>query len=781
MKSNLSKMAQGCFISVASFALAAYMTACSGSDDKSVAGGTSDDAGIIANLDVAGLSQKGPFVKGSAVTVQGIDCKTLELTDELFEGEVKSDKGDFAIDSVTLSASCALFEVTGEYRSEITGKKSSKEITLHALTDLKNRKNVNINVLTELEYERLMYLVTEKGKKFAEAKEQAEKEVLAAFNIAGSFEEFENLNIFEAGDENAALLAVSVMMQAETDDAGLAKRVEKFADSFAETGKWKDDKTKVAIEEWQVAATADGTLDSIRKNIESWGYADVVPAFEKYIEAFGDTVILSSSSKDVEPAETSSSSAKAKAGSEYDATANTLKDLRDDKVYKTVKIGDQVWMAENLNFETAASSCYNDSSKYCDKYGRLYTWAAAVGKSEEECGLGKECNLSSGNVRGVCPDGWYLPSEADYATLIEAVGGEKGAGTKLKSTSGWNDDDDESGNGTDAFGFSALAAGISNAGYYGVGYTTSFWGSTECGSEGVPETGNGSAYAMWLDYDDVNVNLRSYDAKDLGYSVRCVKDDGTVPESSSSEVSSPSSSSIALAVPCKTETEDNCEYGTLTDDRDGQTYKTVKIGKQWWMAENLNYASLQPSDSLGSTSFCYNDSLKYCEKYGRLYFWSAAMDSAATWSENGKGCGYGVVCTPTFPVRGVCPAGWHIPNRDELYELVLAVGGENDAGDALNASSTLYEQNPYGFSFLPSGRKRIVWFDNDDGEYIYDDDGEYGYIWSLTDDYWNSDESFTKYHDANELVVVLSVSKAGKVGLHGSPKTSGYPVRCLKD
>jgi uncharacterized protein (TIGR02145 family) len=116
-----------------------------------------------------------------------------------------------------------------------------------------------------------------------------------------------------------------------------------------------------------------------------------------------------------------------------------------------------------------------------------------------------------------------------------------------------------------------------------------------------------------------------------------------------------------------------------------------------------------------------------------------------------------------------------------LYELVLAVGGENDAGDALNASSTLYEQNPYGFSFLPSGRKRIVWFDKDDGEYIYDYDGEYGYIWSSTDDYWNSDESFTKYHDANELVVALSVAKSGSVGLHGSPKTSGYPVRCLKD
>ncbi len=114
-----------------------------------------------------------------------------------------------------------------------------------------------------------MYLVTEKGKTFADAKDQAEKEVLAAFGIAGDFENSEDLTIYESGDGNAALLAVSVLMHAETDVAGLGKRVEKFADSFAETGKWKDSDTKKAISEWAVEATANGKLDSIRKNVEA--------------------------------------------------------------------------------------------------------------------------------------------------------------------------------------------------------------------------------------------------------------------------------------------------------------------------------------------------------------------------------------------------------------------------------------------------------------------------------------------------------------------------------
>lgn len=767
---------------VTAWALAAMvvlMAACSSSDDKSVAGGTTEDAGIIADLNVAGVAQKGPFVEGSAVTMQGMDCKTLKFTDEVFEGEVKSDKGDFTVDSVILSAStCALFEVTGEYRSEITGKKSAAPVTLHALTDLKDRKNVNINLLTELEYGRLMYLATEKNMTFAEAKAQAEKEVLAAFGIAGDFDNSEDLNIFGPGDGNAALLAVSVMVQGDADVAALAKRIERFEDSFAESGVWNDPETKKAIAEWIVATVVGGGLENIRKNLEGLGIADTIPAFEKYIvAAIPDSVLetRSSSSKDVDSAETSSSSsanvvpgssgdapsssssvtsssskgpssssAKADAGSKYDATANTLKDLRDGKTYRTTNIGGRVWMAENLNYETPNSNCYNDSASYCDKYGHLYAWKDAL---------------------NACPAGWHLPSVEEFVSLIELVGERWEAGGKLKSTTGW----DGGHNGTDDYSFTALPGGFKNESgvFQFEGREGFFWTSSD----------ESTSYAYGIRVDTNESAATFLDHKSISKSIRCIMD--VEPSSSSSAVSS--SSSVQVASVCNGRDSDDCEYGTLTDDRDGQTYKTVKIGKQWWMAENLNYASLQPTDSLDSTSFCYNDSLKYCEKYGRLYLWGAAMDSAATWSENGKGCGYGAVCSPSSPVRGVCPAGWHVPNRDELYELVLAVGGENAAGDALNASSTLYEQNPYGFSFLPSGRKRISGMDDDDREYIYDDDGEYGYIWSSTDDYWNSDESFIRYHDAYELVVVLSVSKAGKVGLHGSPKTSGYPVRCIKD
>ncbi len=95
----------------------------------------------------------------------------------------------------------------------------------------------------------------------------------------------------------------------------------------------------------------------------------------------------------------------------------TMTDSRDGKKYKTVKIGEQVWMAENLNYETAGSICYeNDSS--CIKYGRLYTWTDAMNNE-------KGCNYSErekcGDVQGVCPDGWHLPKDSEWSELHDYV------------------------------------------------------------------------------------------------------------------------------------------------------------------------------------------------------------------------------------------------------------------------------------------------------------------------------------------------------------------------
>ena len=256
--------------------------------DNDVAGGASGDAGVVAikDRDIAGVSQKGPFVTGSAVTVQELDGITLKQTGKSFKGTIKSDKGDFAIKDINLSSQYAILEASGYYRDEISGKKSTGTVTLYALTDLSNRKTVNINLLTHLEYERVKYLVTQKKKSIAEAKAQAANEILSSFDINGEFAESEDLNIFESGDGNAALLAVSVLMQSDVDVAGLTERMGEFSVAIAEGGSWDDADTKVAIADWACDTDLKGTLANVRKNIENWKYADTIPAFEKYVTNF---------------------------------------------------------------------------------------------------------------------------------------------------------------------------------------------------------------------------------------------------------------------------------------------------------------------------------------------------------------------------------------------------------------------------------------------------------------------------------------------------------------
>lgn len=170
-----------------------------------------------------------------------------------------------------------------------------------------------------------------------------------------------------------------------------------------------------------------------------------------------------------------------------------LADDRDGQIYKTVKIGDQTWMAENLNYETDSSFCYKDSAEFCEKYGRLYTWDAVI---------------------DVCPDGWHLPSKAEWETLITAVGGQATAGKMLKSTSG--------GKGTDAFGFSALPAGyrVKGGGYLYAGAHTFFRSSTVSSTEI-----NNGPYSAFLDFNaDYAAGMSSDDYNNYGFSVRCLKD-----------------------------------------------------------------------------------------------------------------------------------------------------------------------------------------------------------------------------------------------------------------
>jgi len=167
-------------------------------------------------------------------------------------------------------------------------------------------------------------------------------------------------------------------------------------------------------------------------------------------------------------------------------------DTRDKQRYAYVVIGEQTWMAENLNYNASGSKCYENEDANCDKYGRLYDWETAL---------------------TACPSGWHLPSDDEWDVLVNYAGGSSVAGGELKATSGWWNS-----NGTDEFGFSALQGnGGSSDGYFFGASEGYWWGASE--DENYSDyayrrtMGGDNDYAYW-----------SYDTKSQLFSVRCLQD-----------------------------------------------------------------------------------------------------------------------------------------------------------------------------------------------------------------------------------------------------------------
>ena len=184
---------------------------------------------------------------------------------------------------------------------------------------------------------------------------------------------------------------------------------------------------------------------------------------------------------------------------------SSLKDSRDGKKYKTVKIGEQVWMAENINYAAESSICYDNAPASCEKYGRLYNWETA---------------------KKVCPSGWHLPMNEEWDKLYRYADGtigiespyySKTAGKYLKAKNGWNDYEGKSGNGEDKFGFAALPGGngYSDGSFLNVGNEGYWWSAEEYVAYGAYNhyMSDNNEGAYWDDYSKLTL-----------FSVRCVQD-----------------------------------------------------------------------------------------------------------------------------------------------------------------------------------------------------------------------------------------------------------------
>jgi uncharacterized protein (TIGR02145 family) len=502
----------------------------------------------------------------------------------------------------------------------------------------------------------------------------------------------------------------------------------------------------------------------------------------------------------------------------------------DGNKYKTVKIGSQVWMSENLKTSryrngdvipvvtdnvawsglTTGARCWfdNDSTLYEYLYGNLYNWYAAA------------------DNRNICPTGWHVPSDAEFTELTNYLGGGSVAGGKMKSvgTAYWNSPNTGA---TNESGFSALPGGyiFITGSFHSYRESSFFWSATE----------NHPYYSWYRFLFTSNSNIaRANTAKSLGASIRCLKDPDTdinqslntkVNIADTSDMLNPYlrksdaivsvetdpvfNSSIAKGITGidtaywnrkiniadtssmltnyrnglnqKVSNADTSSmlinYLRKSDaliidlqnqlrlmqnhfkiqDIDGNTYNTITIGNQRWMAENLRVSRYRNGDiislrtsnewtyeEIGWRNWFNNDSATYEIPHGKLYNWYSANDN-----------------------RGICPSGWHIPSKGEWQILSEFLGGIMIAGGKMKITGTSHwnypnvgATNESGFSAYPSGARYGTQF-----QYF----GTNAFFWSSTQAYSNG-------------AWYLNIYSSGEgVEIHTMYMNQETSVRCLKD
>ena len=391
----------------------------------------------------------------------------------------------------------------------------------------------------------------------------------------------------------------------------------------------------------------------------------------------------------------------------------------DGNSYRTVQIGNTLWMAENLkttryldgtaipnvtdndgwsNLSSGAYCWYNNDSSFKATYGALYNFTAAL------------------STKSLCPNGWRVPQDFEWSDLTTFLGDEATAGGKMKEagTSHWLTPNKGATNST---GFSGLPGGERNNKGVFVNMTrVGFWWSyTMYGFE--------YSYHRQLQYDHSSA-YRDIRFSQNGMSVRCIMQEP--------------------------------EYGYLSDN-DGNTYRTVQIGGQTWMAENLKTTKYRDGTSLPNISndglwsslstgaySWYGNDVKNKGTYGALYNWLAVVDS-----------------------RHLCPAGWHVPG-DAEWSTLINLFGESVAGGKLKEKGTAHWISPNtgadnfsGFNGFPGGGRQ--------GGGTFAFAGSQAFWWSTTAK--SEIYAWSRY---------LSNYEA-KASRYSDLKQSGFSVRCIKD
>lgn len=247
---------------------------------------------------ISGYIQKGPFINGTSIIISELSSSLIP-TGKVFNTQIIDNKGSFELKNISLTSNFVELIANGFYFNENTGKISMAQLTLHALSDLADSSTINVNILTELEKGRVEYLIS-KGGEFKNSKVQAQKEILKIFEISKpDFQSSEYLDISKDGEDNAILLAISIITQGLRTEAELSELIAGISMDIKEDGILNDQQFGQKL----ISDVKLMHIPDIKNNIISryfdLGVAIEIPNFEKYINQFiASTKFISTSGID---------------------------------------------------------------------------------------------------------------------------------------------------------------------------------------------------------------------------------------------------------------------------------------------------------------------------------------------------------------------------------------------------------------------------------------------------------------------------------------------------
>jgi hypothetical protein len=236
---------------------------------------------------LTGFVQKGPFINGTSITLYELD-ENLIQTGRNFSSQIIDNSGTFEIPAIELSSPYAELKADGFYYNEVQGETSAAQLTLYALTDLSDRENVNVNILTHLEKRRVEYLIAS-GLSFNEAKDQAQQEILEIFEV--SKEDMgvsETLDISKEGEDNAILLAISIILQGYRTVAELSELLATISMDLREDGLLDNSETGTKLINHSKYLNINGIKENLRNRYQELGIQAVLPDFENYVANFNE-------------------------------------------------------------------------------------------------------------------------------------------------------------------------------------------------------------------------------------------------------------------------------------------------------------------------------------------------------------------------------------------------------------------------------------------------------------------------------------------------------------